>query len=93
MAQIHPDSIEEYIKIYGLLDCWDSTLELSRCFSSWHRVRLIILLGPLQVVVILLSKRGGGGYIRIIKSVSDKHHMINDLTSRTCLRISSASSI
>ena len=29
---------------------------------------------------IVESKRGGGGYIRIVKvRVSDKHHMINDL--------------
>ena len=84
MARNTSDSIEEYIKeLLGQ----SGTAEIQR--SNLADAFQVV---PSQITYVIKtrftesrgyiveSKRGGGGYIRIVKvRFSDKHHMINDL--------------
>lgn len=84
MARNTSDSIEEYIKeLLGQ----SGTAEIQR--SNLADAFQVV---PSQINYVIKtrftesrgyiveSKRGGGGYIRIVKvRFSDKHHMINDL--------------
>ena len=77
MARNTSDSIEEYIKEL-LSQSGTAEIQRSNLADAFQVV-------PSQINYVIKtrfteSKRGGGGYIRIVKvRFSDKHHMINDL--------------
>ena len=84
MARNTSDSIEEYIKEL-LSQSGTAEIQRSNLADTFQVV-------PSQINYVIKtrftesrgyiveSKRGGGGYIRIVKvRFSDKHHMINDL--------------